>query len=60
MRALRVFAGLFFELPCRMFPLVLAVVSAGACDRLAVEFGTPEVDLNIELRSANTWLPALD
>ena len=38
MPALSVFAGLFFELACRMFPLVLAVVSAGACDRLAVEF----------------------
>ena len=33
-----VFAGLFFEVACRTSPLVLAVVSAGACDRLAVEF----------------------
>ena len=31
-------AGLFFEVACRTSPLVLAVVSAGACDWLAVEF----------------------
>ena len=55
MSALSVFAGLFFELPCRMFPLVLAVVSAGACDRLAVE-----IKLGIGLRSACDWLSALD
>ena len=36
--AASVFAGLFFEVACRTSPLVLAVVSAGACDRLAVEF----------------------
>ena len=38
MPAASVFAGLFFEVACRTSPLVLAVVSAGACDRLAVEF----------------------
>ena len=36
MPTLSIFAHLFFELPCRMFPLVLAVGSASACDRLAV------------------------
>ena len=55
MSALSVFAGIFFELPCCMFPLALAVVSAGACDRLAVE-----IKLGVGLRSACNWLSALD
>ena len=60
MPALSVFAGLFFELACCMFPLVLAVVSAGACDRLALGFGTPEIKLGIGLGSACNSLSALD
>ncbi len=60
MPSLSVFAGLFFELACRVFPIVIAVVSAGACDRLAVELYTPEIKFGIGLQSACNWLSALD
>ena len=59
MPALSVFAGIFSGLACRMFPLVLAVVSAGACDRLAVAFSTPDIKLGIGLRSACNWLDSV-
>ena len=48
--AASVSAGLFFEVACRTSPLVLAVVSAGACDRLATD------RLAVGLRSSCAWL----
>ena len=59
------FADLFFEVACRTSPLVLAVVSAGACgrlatDRLAIGLRSSSARLALGLQSARNRLSESD